>query len=319
MDTKFIYRLYKRSNFLSKVRNFFFQKNIVEIETPALTKYTVTDLHLFPLQVIMDNKQDDLKSTLWLITSPEYHMKRLLSDGFGPMYQICHAFRDNEYGKLHNTEFTILEWYQPFYNMFDMIELIEIFLNNIFHILYSDKSSYEDIFMKFLNINPLSTDIQELNSILYNHGHKHLIHKENNISDLLSIIFNIFIEKKLGLYRPIFIYHYPFQQALLAKINQYDLRIADRFEIFFKGIEIGNGFCELIDADEQYRRFNHENNLRVYRNLKKRCIDQRFISSLRSIYMPDCSGVAIGLDRIVMILLNVCSIKEIISFDDKSC
>lgn len=305
--------LYKRSKILYNIRNFFFKLGILEIETPNLTKYTVTDDNLIPLEVL----QKYNNSKMWLITSPEFHMKRLLSRDLGPMYQICHVFRDQEIGNYHNIEFTMLEWYQPFYNMFDMMEIIELFFQKIFFVQSCDRISYRDIFLKILHIDPINTNIEELNNFIKRICHSHLIRSESSITELLDLIFLIAIQPNLGLNRPIFIYHYPANQAMLARINKNNINVADRFELFFKGIELGNGFYELIDSIEQRRRFDME----IIRMSKysQRLIDIRFLNALNNKYMPTCSGVALGLDRIIMILCNVKKIQKVLSFSFLDC
>ncbi|CAL4324674.1 elongation factor P--(R)-beta-lysine ligase [Buchnera aphidicola] len=307
--------LYERNNILFKIRNFFSKNNILEIETPILTKYTITDINILPFQVL--NHNNDAK--MWLITSPEYHMKRLLASGIGPIYQICHVFRNEEFGKIHNPEFTMLEWYQPFYNMFDMMEFIEKFFLNIFDIQYVEKISYKDIFIKYFSINPEAISIQELNGILKKIHQKHLINHKNSITDLLNLIFMIGIQPNIGNDVPIFIYHYPAEQALLACINKYNAYVSDRFEIFFKGLELGNGFYELIDGTEQMKRFQKDNIFRKKNNLPVQSIDMRLINAINSKYMPNCSGIAIGLDRLIMMILNTDSLHDTLSFSFENC
>ncbi|CAL4324410.1 Elongation factor P--(R)-beta-lysine ligase [Buchnera aphidicola (Pterocallis alni)] len=312
--------LRKRAIFFSKIRSFFFKKKVLEIDTPLLTKYTITDVNISSLKVVYQDQFLYNKNIfMWLITSPEYHMKRLLSLGIGPIYQICHVFRKDEIGRYHNPEFTMLEWYQPFYDMFDMIDMIKFFFYCVFNILYCEMISYQDIFIRYLNIDPLHTNKKELNSILCSLHHKHLISSKNNIVDILELLFMIYIQPKIGLEIPIFIYHYPREQAMLARINQKNHLVSDRFEIFFKGIEIGNGFYELINKVEQKKRFEQDNVKRVKYGLESREIDFRLLNALDSQYMPDCSGVAIGIDRLMMILLGTNHIKHVISFSFENC
>ncbi|QCI26174.1 elongation factor P--(R)-beta-lysine ligase [Buchnera aphidicola] len=316
MFRKYNVMFYQRSKIMKNIRDFFVKKGIVEIETPILTKCTVTDNHLIPLEVPY-HLNDSLQSNMWLITSPELHMKRILSRGMGSIYQICHAFRDKEIGDLHNIEFTILEWYQLFYNMFDMMEVVEVFLQKVFLIKRCDKISYRDVFRKILDIDPICTNIEILYNILKKINYMYVIHKKDTISDLLNLIFLIAIQPKIGLQRPIFVYHYPVDQAMLARVNKHDHNIADRFEIFFQGIELGNGFYELIDEKEQYRRFLMDD-IQI-KKTSKRIIDMRFLRALKSRYMPTCSGVAFGLDRIIMIMCNVRNIRQVMSFTFKDC
>lgn len=312
--------LSRRASIISNIRNFFLKKNIFEVETPIITQYTVTDYHLVPFQVLCNKKKSHyVNINNWLITSPEYHMKRLLSYDIGSIYQICRVFRDEEIGYLHNCEFSMLEWYQPYYNMFDMMESIELLLHVMFQFQFCERISYKDIFMEVLAINPLNISIQELYSILKKINHQHLINKNSTVIELLNLIFLLVIQPSIGLKNPIFVYHYPANQAMLAKINKFDLCISDRFELFFKGIELGNGFCELINSVEQKKRFDVENMYREKAHMPKIEIDMRFLNALDNKYMPYCSGFALGLDRIIMIIFGINNINEVLTFSMQDC
>ncbi|CAL4043782.1 Elongation factor P--(R)-beta-lysine ligase [Buchnera aphidicola (Takecallis arundicolens)] len=312
--------LSRRASIISSIRNFFLKKNILEVETPIMTQYTVTDYHLVPFKIVYNrNNFHDIDINNWLITSPEYHMKRLLSYDIGSIYQICRVFRNEEVGNLHNCEFSMLEWYQPYYNMFDMMESIESLLQLIFDFQACERISYKDIFMEVLSINPLNISMKEAYSVLKKINHEHLIKKKNTVIDLLNLIFLIVIQPNLGLKNPIFVYHYPENQAMLARINKFDLRISDRFELFFKGIELGNGFCELVNSVEQKKRFDLENMYREREKIPKIEIDMRFLTALDNKYMPYCSGVALGIDRIIMIICNINKINEVLTFSMQDC
>ncbi|WAI18660.1 MAG: elongation factor P--(R)-beta-lysine ligase [Buchnera aphidicola (Acyrthosiphon caraganae)] len=313
-----IKNLIKRSKIISNIRLFFSQKNILEVETPILSRSTVTDVNLvsFETNYFSLNHIDKLK--LWLITSPEYHMKRLLASKSGPIYQICHSFRNNELGQYHNPEFTMLEWYQPFYSMKEFIKEIDEFLKIILRCNKSDKISYQDLFIEFFNIDPLSTNLLELHQLSKKLKLEHLTHLENNLSKFIQLLFTLKIEPNLAKEKPLFVYHFPAEQASLAAINSKDPRISERFEIFFKGVEIGNGFYELTDANEQKKRFIKDNKERCSINLPERKIDSFFLDAL-SYGLPPCSGVAIGLDRLIMLILNKKNINEVISFPIDRC
>jgi lysyl-tRNA synthetase class 2 len=284
-----IKNLIKRSRILSNIRLFFLERNIIEVETPMLSRSTVTDVNLIPFQTNFScfNKIDKFK--LWLITSPEYHMKRLLAAGSGAIYQICHSFRNEELGQYHNPEFTILEWYQPFYSMKKLMREIDNFLQIILKCQKSDKISYQDIFIKFLKIDPLCTNVSELHEISKKLKLDHLTCIENDLNKLMQLLFTLTIEPFLGKDKPLFVYHFPAKQASLAAINSKDSRISERFEIFFKGIELGNGFYELTDFDEQKKRFIEDNKERISMNLPVQKIDAFLLSAL-SYGLPPCSG-----------------------------
>lgn len=308
----------KRSQIISNIRLFFLQKKIMEVETPILSRSTVTDVHLTSFKTDFLSFDRIKKLKLWLVTSPEYHMKRLLAAKSGPIYQICHCFRNEELGRYHNPEFTILEWYQPFCSMKNFIKEIDEFLQIILNCHKSDKISYQDIFIKFLNIDPLNTNLLELRKISKKLKLDHLTDFEDDLNKLIQLLFTLKIEPRLGKKRPLFVYHFPAEQACLAAINSKDSRISERFEFFFKGIELGNGFYELTSFSEQKRRFIEDNKKRLSINIPTQKIDCFFLQALSS-GLPRCSGVAIGLDRLIMLILNEKSISKIMSFSLDRC
>lgn len=313
-----IQNLIKRSKIISNIRLFFSKKNILEVETPILSRSTVTDVNLVSFETNYFSLNNVEKLKLWLITSPEYHMKRLLASKSGPIYQICRSFRNQELGRHHNPEFTMLEWYQPFYSMKKFIKEIDEFLQIVLKCGKSDKISYQDLFIKFFKVDPLSTNVSELHKISKKLKLDHITHLEENLNKFIQILFTLKIEPNLGKEKPLFVYHFPAEQASLAAINLKDVRISERFEIFFKGIELGNGFYELTDPNEQKKRFIKDNKERFSMNLPTQKIDDFFLHAL-SYGLPPCSGVAIGLDRLIMLILNKKSINDVISFPLDRC
>ncbi|QCI17376.1 elongation factor P--(R)-beta-lysine ligase [Buchnera aphidicola (Aphis helianthi)] len=311
--------LIKRAEIIANIRLFFLEKKILEVETPFLSKSTVTDINLTPFETNYFSSESNLNALkLWLITSPEYHMKRLLAAKSGPIYQICHSFRNKEYGKYHNPEFTMLEWYQISYSMKKFINQIDFFFQKILKCEKSDKISYQKIFIKHLNIDPFSTNLSELYKISKKFDLEHLTYSENNLNTLIEILFTLIIEPILGKKRPIFIYHFPVEQASLAALNNKDNRIAERFEIFFKGIELGNGFYELTDYSENKKRLINNNKIRYKMNLPIQKIDNNFLNAIHH-GLPSSSGVAIGIDRLIMIALEKKNINEVLSFAFDRC
>ncbi|QIQ41567.1 MAG: elongation factor P--(R)-beta-lysine ligase [Buchnera aphidicola (Aphis urticata)] len=311
--------LIKRAKIINNIRLFFLEKKILEVETPSLSKSTVADINLTPFEtnyVSLENNLNKLK--LWLITSPEYHMKRLLAAKSGPIYQICHSFRNTEYGKRHNPEFTMLEWYQISCSMHEFIDQIDLFFQKILKSKQALKISYQEVFIKYLNVDPFSTDINELYKISKKFNLQHLTYFEKNLNTLIEILFTLVIEPFLGEHQPTFVYHFPIAQASLAAINSKDHRVAERFEIFFKGIEIGNGFYELTDYLENKERLINANKSRQKMNLPIRKIDNNFLNAINH-GLPLCSGVAIGIDRLIMIALNKKNIDQVMSFSFDRC
>lgn len=283
-----------------------------------LSRSTVTDVNLVSFSTNYISCDNVNKLKLWLITSPEYHMKRLLAAESGPIYQICHSFRNKELGRYHNPEFTILEWYRPVYSMHEFIEEISHFLQIMLKCKKPNKISYQNVFIKYLKIDPFCTNLIELKKLSKKLQLDHLTLSENNLNQLIELLFVLKIEPYLGKKKPLFIYHFPVSQASLAAVNSKDPRMSERFEIFFKGIELGNGFYELTDYHEQKKRFLIDNKKRASMNLPKRKLDNFFLNAL-SFGLPTCSGVAIGLDRLIMLILNKKNINEVMSFPLDRC
>lgn len=302
--------LHQRARLLAKIREFFNQHGVLEVETPLLSHSSITDpnLHSFMTQYHTTCKQSD---TLYLQTSPEFAMKRLLASGCGSIYQICKAFRNTEYGHQHNPEFTILEWYRVGFDHHKLMSEMDEFLHFILDSAPAEKLSYHQVFKKYLEINPHTSSIHELQKCALKNG-------LNNISELdrdgwLNILLSQFIEPYLGKNRPTFIYDFPTSQAALAKISQNSPAIAERFEVYIDGIEIANGFHELTDAKEQRQRFLSDLQKRRELNLPEIPIDENFLIALDENF-PNCAGVAVGVDRLLMILMRTKSIRDVISF-----
>ncbi|CAL4324315.1 elongation factor P--(R)-beta-lysine ligase [Buchnera aphidicola] len=318
--------LVKRSKIFFKIRKFFYKKNFIELDTPLLSQFQVNEYYLDQFKTkffLNDNKKkNSFNKNYWLNTSPEYHMKRFLSydKKNNSIYQICKSFRNNECGTLHNPEFTILEWYRPNYNIYDLMKEINEFLIIVFKFPQSVRYSYKKIFQKYLDIDPLTCKKKYLKNKIIELKHCHLI-KDNflNKNDLLEILFMIGIEPYLGKKFPIFIYNYPSDQALMSKINKKNKKVCERFELFFKGIELGNGFYELSNYVEQKERFLKNNIKRKKNNIKERKIDNFFLCSLKTKNFPKCSGVALGLDRLIMLFLKKTNIKNVLSFSIENC
>ncbi|WP_343155139.1 elongation factor P--(R)-beta-lysine ligase [Buchnera aphidicola (Kurisakia onigurumii)] len=308
-----------KSKIINKIRLFFHEKNILEVDTPSLSRNTVTDSNLFPFKTFFKLENDtDKKLPLWLVTSPEYHMKRLLSKGIGPIYQICHSFRNSEYGKNHNHEFLMLEWYLPFYDMFELMYEVNIFLQEILNCRKAEIISYKKIFIKYLNINPFDPDLKRIIKVSKKLGIHSSILKEKDFKSIFDSLFFLGIEPYIGKSNPIMVYHFPYWHSSLAKLNFNDFRLSDRFEVYFKGLELGNGFCELIDYYEQKERFKQDIIDRKKKKLSTVKIDYRFLNVLKN-KLPPCSGIAIGLDRLIMIILGLKNIRDVIYFNFNNC
>lgn len=299
--------LQRRATLYQKIRQFFSERHILEVETPLLCKHTVTDPHIESFSVPMSSA-----SSYFLQTSPEYAMKRLLAAGSGPIYQITKSFRAGESGHQHNPEFTMLEWYRPGFNHHELMEEINLFLQFTLQTPCAEKISYQQLFLNNLKIDPLQTHLNDL---------KKLIAKNNIMIDsrnldhdtCLQLLLSHCIESKLGVEKPLFLYDFPPSQAALSKIRCDKNPVAERFELYMNGSEIANGFHELTDPNEQLDRFQKNNVSRKKNNQFVPDIDHYFIDALKA-GLPNCAGVAVGIDRLLMQYAKTNHIQDVISF-----
>ncbi|MGR3808774.1 lysyl-tRNA synthetase, class 2 [Pasteurella testudinis DSM 23072] len=300
-----------RAKIVAELRSFFIDRGLLEVETPILSEYGVTDVHLSVFETQFNAPFQSQAKPLFLATSPEYHMKRLLAAGSGPIFQICKVFRNEEAGRKHNPEFTMLEWYRPHFDMYRLINEVDDLLQQILDCEAAESFSYQFIFQEYVGLDPLSAEKAELAKKAKEQG---LMEAEQQSRDtLLQYLFSQVVEPKIGQERPAAVYYFPTSQAALAQISSEDHRVAERFEFYYKGLELANGFNELTDANEQLHRFERDNKQRAAMGLPQRQIDQRFISALQQ-GMPQCAGVALGVDRLLMIALGQQNIADVISF-----
>ncbi|PHM37093.1 lysyl-tRNA synthetase [Xenorhabdus mauleonii] len=308
-----IANLLKRAKILAEIRRFFADRGVLEIETPAMSQATVTDVHLVPFQTqfVGPGAADGL--TLYLMTSPEYHMKRLLAAGSGSIYQMGKSFRNEEAGRHHNPEFTMLEWYRPHYDMYRLMNEVDDLLQQILDCESAESLSYQQAFIRYLNTDPLTASKEKLREVAAKLDLSNIADQEEDRDTLLQLLFVMGVEPQIGLEKPTFIYHFPASQAALAEISPEDHRVAQRFEVYFKGMELANGFRELTDSNEQRLRFEQDNRKREAMGLPVQPIDEYLLAALVH-GMPDCSGVALGVDRLIMLALGAERISEVIAF-----
>lgn len=313
-----IANLLKRAAIMSEIRRFFADRGVLEVETPAMSQATVTDIHLVPFQTRFVGPGAAEGKDLYLMTSPEYHMKRLLAAGSGPIYQLCRSFRNEEAGRHHNPEFTMLEWYRPHYDMYRLMNEVDDLLQQVLECVPAETLSYQQAFLRHLEIDPLSADKAQLREVAAKLGEGELADRIDDRDTLLQLLFMVGVEPHIGKEKPAFVYHFPASQASLAEISTEDHRVAERFEVYYKGIELANGFRELTDSREQRQRFEQDNRKRAARGLPQHPIDTYLLEALAH-GMPDCSGVALGVDRIVMLALKAETLSEVIAFSVDRC
>jgi len=306
--------LHLRAQLLTTIRAFFAQKSVLEVETPLLCSATGTDPQLDFFTSFYHCEPDNKE--MFLQTSPEFAMKRLLAAGSGSIYQVCKAFRNAEVGRFHNPEFSILEWYRVGFTLDQLMdEVAELVAKvNDRSLGLINKISYKDVFEQVTGLNPLIFNQKTYADYAIKNKIKDAVSLcGDDHSMWLDFIFSYKVQPSLENQMLCMVYGYPAIQSSLARINNSNPLVCDRFEVFVNGIEIGNGFFELSDAVEQEQRFDQENKDRERKGLRIIEKDEKFLAALRS-GLPDCSGVAIGLDRLLMSISKTKSLGDVIAF-----
>lgn len=318
LPSTLLVQLNARATMLKTIRDFFSDLQVLEVETPSLSQAGVTDVHLqcFKTQFVGRNISDkpriDGGVPLYLQTSPEFHMKRLLAAGSGSIYQISKVFRNEESGRFHNPEFTLLEWYRIGFDHHQLMDEMACLLTAILKCTATTRCTYQDAFITHLQVDPLSASIEQLKLAGAFLELGDVLDNETDKDTVLQLLFCVGIEPKIGQEQPCFVYDFPASQAALARINKQDPRVADRFEVYYKSVELANGFYELNSSQEQLNRFQADNHLRQQMGLPEMPIDYKFVACLD--HLPDCAGVALGLDRVLMLATEQAHINDVISF-----
>lgn len=308
-----IANLLKRAKIVNEIRHFFADRGVLEVETPTMSQATVTDVHLRAFETQFTGPGAAQGITLYLMTSPEYHMKRLLAAGSGPIYQMGRSYRNEEAGRYHNPEFTMLEWYRPHYDMYRLINEVDDLLQQTLECESAESLSYQQAFLRYLDIDPLTAEKDRLREVAAKLDVSNIADTEEDRDTILQLLFMVGVEPHIGLEKPTFIYHFPASQASLAEISSEDHRVAERFEVYYKGVELANGFRELTDAAEQRQRFERDNRKRAAMGLPEQPIDENLLAALEHGF-PECAGVALGIDRLIMLALGAERISDVIAF-----
>jgi lysyl-tRNA synthetase class 2 len=347
-----------RAELLRTIREFFYARQVLEVETPLLATTAITDPFLVPVKAALShlhssngnsngnsngsathtsNLSSSLSANSWyyLQTSPEFAMKRILAAYQNQsIYQICKAFRDEESSRQHNLEFTMLEWYRVGFTDSDLMVEVDVLLQQTLACAPAQKLSYAEVFWQYLKINPHTATLAELHAIAKQQQIDVVNQSTLSADDLLNLLFSYVIQPNLTGAAPFIIYNYPKSQAALAKLrivstertlandvanddthdnNATHDMVAARFEVFYRGIELGNGYYELQDSNEQQRRFLQDNQLRQQLNLPIMPIDTKLIAALEA-GLPECAGIAIGVDRLLMAKLGSDSLQQVMAF-----
>lgn len=308
-----IENLRKRAAIIKQIRDFFTARGVMEVETPIMCHTSVTDPFIQSIPALFQAHPEENETRYYLQTSPEYAMKRLLAAESGAIFQITKSFRQGEVGRLHNPEFTMLEWYRPAFDHHQLMDEMDELLQLVLTMPPANRMTYAELFQTHLHINPHLASCDEL-AACAQANHVSIATDIHDKDTWLNILMSHCIEPHLGQDKPIFVYDFPASQAALARIQNTNPPVASRFEVYVKGMELANGFHELQHAEEQRKRF--ENNLLARKSLglNELVIDEYFIAALKH-GLPDCAGVALGIDRLIMIAINGSTIADVLSFD----
>ncbi len=313
MDTTRIASLQLRARLYALIRTFFADRHVLEVETPILSAAGNTDPNIESFSTAFSGHVDAGARERWLRTSPEFPLKRLLAAGIGDCYELGQVFRNGEAGGRHNPEFSMLEWYRVGWDhrrlMGETIELVEAALAMVGRRAEVLIESYRQLFLDELGIDPLHAPIDELRAPLaeYNIDPDGLVR-----DDWLDLLITHKLQPAFPRDRITLIHDYPATQCALARVRPGEPPLAERFELYLGRYELANGYHELNDAAEQRGRFERDNAVRRERGLREVPIDERLLGVLDA--LPDCAGVALGVERLLMCLAGTDAIADVLAF-----
>jgi elongation factor P--(R)-beta-lysine ligase len=303
--------LRRRAAMLAAAREFFALRGVLEVETPIVSAAAVSDPQIESLAT----RVDGMAGPAYLCTSPEYAMKRLLAAGSGDIYQICKVFRDAERGRWHNPEFTLIEWYRLGLDDSTLMTEIEMLIGGLLaphrRLETAERLSYSAALRRHAGVDAHSATDDELTAAATQHGI--VCRAELDRDAKLDLLMGLVVGPRLGRERPCFICDYPASQAALARLKPGLPPVAARFELYLDGVELANGFHELVNGAEQRARFDHDQALRRARGQPQRPLDEHLLAAMAA-GMPDCAGVALGFDRLVAIALGAAQLADAMAF-----
>jgi len=296
-----------RARLFQQIRSFFAERECLEVDTPLLSISTNTDVNIESIPA------RNFGADLFLQTSPEFAMKRLLAAGSGSIYQICHAFRAGERGRRHQSEFTLLEWYRLGFEYQQLMHEMEALIDKLSgEQNHYERISYADLLQSQVNVDIGSISLDELRA----NCAEQLPGTDStklDFDECLDLLIGLVVEPRMQGY--VFVYDYPVSQAALARVNADNPKVAERFELFYNGLELANGFSELTDPVVQRARFEEDNRQRLERGLQTYPVDEQLLAAL-SDGLPECAGVALGLDRLLLVLEDFDSIDQVMTFSE---
>jgi len=303
-----------RAAMLARIRAYFAAQGVLEVQTPVLSAAAVSDPQIESIEAAPARGP-----RLFLQTSPEYPMKRLLAAGLGDSYQVCPVFRDGESGRLHNPEFTMIEWYRLDFGaaemQHDVDRVLRVACADIRIFPPSRSVSYRAALRDACGIDCVVSSVAEMRAAAAQRGLEPARADSWGRDDWLNLLMGAVVGPTLGHDAPVFLEDYPPSQAALARLKRAEdgTQVAERFELYVGGLELANGFRELGDAVEQRRRFEQDQNMRRARGLSVRPIDERLLAALKH-GLPDSAGVALGFDRLVMAAHRLPAVEAAMAF-----
>ncbi len=306
LPTASLEMLRRRAELLAQVREFFDRRGFLEVETPILSHDTVVDRHLDPLAVTLfsDPRQPEEGKRLWLQTSPEFGMKRLLAAGATAIYQITRAFRGGETGPLHNPEFTMVEWYRVGDDYNAGMQLLADLAENVLNLGPAERLSYRDAFLQYAQVDPYGELPAPATLGLLESAERDVI---------LDYLLTSRVEPRLGKERPTVLHDYPASQAGLARIRDGKPPVAERFELYVRGVELANGYHELLNPAVLRERNQINNQHRAAAGKYRLPEESRLLAAMEQ-GLPACSGCALGFDRLVMLATGAKAVEDVIAF-----
>lgn len=315
--------LRRRAELLKSVRQFFEARDFLEVETPIISADTVVDRHLEPIPVenllsgksnSSDEKASSQSPPMWLQTSPEFAMKRLMAAGGKAIFQIARVFRKGECGAQHNPEFTMLEWYRAGDDLNAGMDLLCEFAAEFLNAGPPVRMNYRQAFLVNAKVDPFAANIADLASVARQRAVNPPWQQDHlDLDDWLNFLFSECVQPHLGKDCPAMVYDWPATQAALARIRNDSPPVAERFELFYRGIELANGYHELTDADGLAKRNAAVNQLRAKDGNPTLPEHSRLLSAMRAGF-PACTGVALGIDRLLMVITGAKHIADVIAF-----
>ncbi|HWB13254.1 MAG TPA: EF-P lysine aminoacylase EpmA [Pirellulales bacterium] len=301
-----------RDALLRTLRGFFHARDFIEVETPLLSADVVVDEHLEPFGV--DVPTGPRTRRMWLQTSPEFAMKRLMAAGGEAIFQVTHAFRQEEQGPLHNPEFTMVEWYRRGDDLAAGMRLLGELAETLLGRGEPETMTYRAAFERYAGIDPHATETQDMAQLARDRG----VAVPESLSQgdrdaWLDLLLVEFVQPHLGRARPTIVYDYPASQAALARVRPGEPEVAERFELYVDGIELANGYHELLDAGVLRERNRANNRLRAVRGKPQLPEESRLLAAMEA-GLPDCAGVAMGFDRVVMLAAGAKDLPAVMPF-----